>query len=88
MLKSQNILKNLCFAQTKTDEWITGVQLENTIENMTADGGTNYDQGLQQGAAAAKSARTGARKIVIFLTDGQPSFYVFLPPSSQVYLFP
>lgn len=63
------------FAQTKTDEWITGVQLENTIENMTADGGTNYDQGLQQGAAAAKSARTGARKIVIFLTDGQPSFY-------------
>ena len=63
------------FAQTKTEEWITGVQLENTIKNMTADGGTNYDQGLQQGAAAVKSARTGARKIVIFLTDGQPSFY-------------
>ena len=63
------------FAQTKTNEWITGEQLKNTIEKMTADGGTNYDQGLQQGAAAADSARTGARKIVIFLTDGQPSFY-------------
>ena len=63
------------FAQTKTNKWITGKQLKNTIQNMKADGGTNYDQGLQQGAAAAKSARTGARKIVIFLTDGQPSFY-------------
>ena len=63
------------FAQTKTNKWITGEQLKNTIQNMKADGGTNYDQGLQQGAAAAKSARTGARKIVIFLTDGQPSFY-------------
>lgn len=63
------------FAKTKTDNWITGTQLKNTIKKLKADGGTNYDQGLQQGATAINSARTGARKIVIFLTDGEPTFY-------------
>lgn len=63
------------FAQTKTNEWITGEQLKKTIQNLEPSGGTNYDQGLQKGAEATNSARTGARKIVIFLTDGQPSFY-------------
>ena len=63
------------FAKTKTDNWITGTQLKNTIKKLEADGGTNYDQGLRQGATAINSARTGARKIVIFLTDGEPTFY-------------
>lgn len=63
------------FAETKTDNWVDGAQLKKTVSNLRATGGTNYDQGLQQGATAINSARTGARKIVIFLTDGEPTFY-------------
>lgn len=63
------------FAETKTDNWVDGAQLKKTVSNLRATGGNNYDQGLQQGATAINSARTGARKIVIFLTDGEPTFY-------------
>ena len=43
---------------------------------MSADGGTNYDQGLSQAATAINSSsRENAKKIVIFLTDGKPTYY-------------
>lgn len=43
---------------------------------MSADGGTNYDQGLTKAATAINSSsRENAKKIVIFLTDGKPTYY-------------
>ncbi|MFQ7715183.1 MAG: vWA domain-containing protein [Blautia sp.] len=43
---------------------------------MSADGGTNYDQGLSKAATAINSSnRENAKKIVIFLTDGKPTYY-------------
>lgn len=64
-------------ASIKTQTWVTGNTLYNRyVRNMEADGGTNYDKGLSEGATAIRSStREGAKKVVIFLTDGKPTFY-------------
>ena len=65
------------FARTaNTSDWVDGTNLKKEVENLSADGGTNYDQGLSQAATAINSSnRENAKKIVIFLTDGQPTYY-------------
>ena len=63
-------------AKTKTDDWVNGTSLKKAVKNLSADGGTNYDQGLSQAATAINSSnRENAKKIVIFLTDGKPTYY-------------
>ena len=37
--------------------------------------GTNYDKGFQKAKDALAGAREKAKKIVIFLTDGKPTFH-------------
>lgn len=65
------------FATTNTGSWTNGNTLYNYyIKNLKADGGTNYDKGLSYGGTAiTNGSRTDAKKIVIFLTDGQPTYY-------------
>lgn len=63
-------------AKTKTDDWVNGTNLKKEAGKLSADGGTNYDQGLSQAATAINSSsRENAKKIVIFLTDGKPTYY-------------
>lgn len=63
-------------AKTKTDDWVNGTNLKKEAGKLSADGGTNYDQGLTKAATAINSSsRENAKKIVIFLTDGQPTYY-------------
>ena len=63
-------------ATTNTGSWTDGNTLNNYIKNLKADGGTNYDKGLSYGGTAiTNDSRTDAEKIVIFLTDGQPTYY-------------
>ena len=63
-------------AQTKTSDWVDGTNLKEEAGKLSAVGGTNYDQGLSQAATAINSsARENAKKIVIFLTDGKPTYY-------------
>ena len=64
-------------ATTNTGSWTDGNTLYNDyIKNLKADGGTNYDKGLSYGGTAiTNGSRTDAKKIVIFLTDGQPTYY-------------
>ena len=63
-------------AETKTSDWVNGTKLKEEAGKLSADGGTNYDQGLSQAATAINSSsRENAKKIVIFLTDGEPTFY-------------
>ncbi len=63
-------------AKTQTDKWVDGTKLRKNAEELFADGGTNYDQGLAQAATAINSSNRGnAKKIVIFLTDGKPTYY-------------
>lgn len=63
-------------ATTETGSWVSGSTLKNSyVRNLTANGGTNYDKGLSYGAEAISTADPDARKIVIFLTDGKPTYY-------------
>ena len=60
----------------KTDKWVSGKSLKEKVKKLEANGGTNYDKGLANAATAiTSSTREGAKKIVIFLTDGQPTYY-------------
>lgn len=63
-------------AKTKTDDWVNGTNLKKEAGKLSADGETNYDQGLTKAATAINSSsRENAKKIVIFLTDGKPTYY-------------
>ena len=63
-------------ASVETNQWVYGDELYNDyVEKLSAYGGTNYDQGLTKGADAVGDARTEAKKVVIFLTDGKPTYY-------------
>lgn len=64
------------FASIDTNDWVDGNTLYETYVNkLSANEGTNYDQGFQKGKTAIDSARAEAKKVVIFLTDGQPTYY-------------
>lgn len=49
--------------------------VDTAIDVIDAKGGTNCEAGLREGAEALKSARSDAKKIVIFLSDGVPGYY-------------
>lgn len=63
-------------AKIKT-EWVNGNSVSNTVNNISIEDnqGTNYDKGFQKAKDALAGAREKAKKIVIFLTDGKPTFY-------------
>lgn len=64
------------YASVETQQWVDGDKLYNDyVKWLSADGGTNYDQGFQKGKTAIDSARAEAKKVVIFFTDGQPTYY-------------
>ena len=65
-------------AKVQTDIWISGTEINTMIQDYTSydcDGGTNYQAGLTQAGNVIKTAREGSVKIVIFLTDGEPTFH-------------
>lgn len=69
-------------AQEKTPEyeWVNGNTLKSYVDKLTPYGGTNYDRGLALGASAINKSsstleRPNPEKIVIFLTDGKPTYY-------------
>lgn len=60
----------------RTPNWVDGDTLYNSyVKYFRANGGTNYDRGLANAATAIGTAESGAKKIVIFLTDGEPTYY-------------
>ena len=69
-------------AQIETKSWVSTNVINNKIQSYTnADcnkgqaGGTNYEAGLTQAGQVLYTARQNSTKIVIFLTDGQPTFH-------------
>lgn len=62
-------------ANIRTSNWVSGSSLYTTVSSLGANGGTNYDDGLSKTSDAVKGARSDADKIVIFLTDGEPTYY-------------
>lgn len=45
-------------------------------DGFSAWGGTNYQAGLRLGKTQLDKAREGATKVVIFLSDGNPTYYI------------
>lgn len=67
-------------AKLKTENWVYGNDLVSYVNRLSADSGTNYDKGLSLGADAISTSRgtptrPDPQKIVIFLTDGKPTYY-------------
>lgn len=57
--------------------WQSGVTAAyNTINGISikSDQGTNYEAGIEMGKRQLNQARAGAQTVVIFLTDGEPTF--------------
>lgn len=65
-------------ASIRTNSWVSAETINNTIKgygDYSPDGGTNYEAGLTQAGNAIGTARQDATKIVVFLTDGQPTYH-------------
>ena len=58
--------------------WLSAKAINNTVQRYDDDackGGTNYQAGLTKAGIAINSGRQDANKIVIFLTDGEPTYH-------------
>lgn len=66
-------------AKSETSNWVNGNQIKNRVQSISIKDsqGTNYDQGLQNTASVLKKKddSSNAKKVVIFLTDGKPTYY-------------
>lgn len=64
-------------ATIRTADWTTGNSVNTTVQGLNGNGGTNYQDALVKAQTAVSSgAREDASSIVIFLTDGEPTFYL------------
>ncbi len=67
------------YAKIETQSWITSDEMEVEIQDCGTyggqNGGTNYEAALRNAGKAIDSAREDAIQIVIFLTDGQPTYH-------------
>lgn len=61
---------SLCMGWTAVE----GHNVSNSINGITASGGTDYEAGLDKGLTQLGSARSNAVKVVIFLSDGEPTW--------------
>lgn len=57
----------------------SATRLENTVNGLSATGGTRADLGLEEAQSVlnGQGAREDSQKVVIFFTDGQPGYYQF-----------
>lgn len=57
--------------------WVNGNTVNKEVKKISIkdNQGTNYDKGFQKTKDALSGARNGASKIVVFLTDGKPTYY-------------
>lgn len=53
---------------------VSGNNVSNVIGSISANGGTDYQAGLDVGTDQLNNARQGATKVVIFLSDGEPTW--------------
>lgn len=60
-------------ARTRMD-WTKVTELGSSPFGLTVDGGTNWQAGVRKGEEVLASGTSGAKKYVIFLTDGNPTF--------------
>ena len=54
----------------------TETEVENGIQSLSSSGGTNYQAGLRLAATQLETARSTATTVVVFLSDGNPTYYI------------
>lgn len=59
------------FTVSNSDSWNQG----SGVLDFAPEGGTNYAAGFREGKSQLKTARSTAQKVVIFLSDGEPTYY-------------
>ena len=59
------------FTVSNSDSWKQG----SGVLDFAPEGGTNYAAGFREGKSQLKTARSTAQKVVIFLSDGEPTYY-------------
>lgn len=59
------------FTVSNSDSWDQG----SGVLDFAPKGGTNYAAGFREGKEQLKTARSTAQKVVIFLSDGEPTYY-------------
>ena len=59
------------FTVSNSDTWDEG----SGVLDFIPKGGTNYAAGFREGKSQLKKARSTAQKVVIFLSDGVPTYY-------------
>ena len=64
-------------ATIETTSWVDGNKVYEKVNKISIkdNQGTNYDKGFQKSKDALSGARDGASKILVFLTDGKPTYY-------------
>ena len=78
---AKNAVAYVSFAgvdETKTTDWYTAknsTTFKNKVNNLKAEGGTNWTYAMQK-ADSVLSNRTNNKKVVIFLSDGKPTFSI------------
>lgn len=65
------------YNDAKTDQdWTTNKDVFiGMVNSISANGGTNYEAGLYSANQLLKDVRPGAMTAVVFLSDGEPTFY-------------
>lgn len=79
-----NVVEFSSMSNTKSNGWTTGdtsangTRAYNTVANISPNGGTNYQAGIRKAIEqlTADGSRSNAQKIVIFLTDGLPTYRI------------
>ena len=66
-------------AKSQTNGWTNSANgaknsIESWISDERDDGGTNYQAGIRLGIQQLQQARDGAQTVVVFLSDGAPTF--------------
>lgn len=66
-------------AKSQTNGWTSSANgaknsIESEISSGRKDGGTNYQAGIRLGIQQLQQAREGAQTVVVFLSDGAPTF--------------
>lgn len=80
-------------AKSQTNGWTSSANsaknsIESRISDERDDGGTNYQAGIRLGIQQLQQARNGAQTVVVFLSDGAPTFRLIARDQYEGILFP
>ena len=79
---AKNAVAYVSFAgvdETKTTDWYTAknsTTFKNKVNNLKAEGGTNWTYAMQKADSVLKKRTNNNKKVVIFLSDGKPTYSI------------